>query len=567
MSVSLPPYPALPDLAWADLESIYRDLERRQFDAATVDSFLHDWNAVYEAGREAELRLRIATTQNTVDTAAADRYRAFVTEVSPKVQEAEERVQRLFLASGVAPADFEEPRRKMRGEAALFREENVQLLVQEKQLQQEYFRITGMQTVEWEGNAEPLPRLYAMYQDPEREVRERAWHLVTQRQLADRDAINDVWRRSLDMRLQLTANCDLPDYRTYRWRQLGRFDYTPDDARRFHEAIEAVVVPALLRGAERRRQQLGVQALRPWDLQVHPLGGAPLHPFADAAELEEHGSAIFHRVDPTLGDYFDSMRRDGLLDLPSRVHKAPGGYNAVLSATRKPFIFMNATGTPLNVTTLTHESGHAFHVFETSHLPYLRQRVPGNEFTEVASTAMEYLSAPYLAESEGGFYSAKDTARARLAHLEMAFDLWTAVAATDAFQHWVYENPGEAGDRVGLGETWANVQQRFRPHVDWTGYEDALHTGWQNMSLVFVAPFYMIDYAMALLGAVQIWGNARTDQAEAVRHYRSGLSLGATVPLPDLYRAAGASFAFDADTLRDAVTLIETTIDELREMA
>jgi oligoendopeptidase F len=230
MPVSLPPYPASPNLTWADLEPIYCDLEQRQLDAATVDSFLHDWNVVYEVGREAELRLRIATTQNTADAAAAAKYRAFVTEVSPKVQEAEQRVQHLFLASGLVPTGFEEPLRKMRAETALFREENVPILVQEKQLQQEYSRITGMQTVEWERNAEPLPRLYAMYQNPEREVRERAWHLVTQRQMADRDAINDVWRRSLDVRLQLAANCDLPDYRAYRCQQLGRFDYTPDDA-------------------------------------------------------------------------------------------------------------------------------------------------------------------------------------------------------------------------------------------------------------------------------------------------------------------------------------------------
>lgn len=515
MSLSLPPYPAPPNLTWSDLEPIYRDLEQRQLDAATVDSFLFDWNAVYEAGREAELRLRIATTQNTADTAASERYRTFVTDVSSQVQEAEQRIQHLFLTSGLAPAGFEEPVRKMRAEAALFRAENAPLLTEEKQLQQEYSRILGMQTVEWNGDDVPLPRLYPLYQDPQRDVRERAWQLVTQRQLADRDSINDVWCRSLTLRRRLAANCELPDYRTYRWQQLGRFDYTPDDAKRFHDAIEEVVVPALCHAAERRRRQLGVSTLRPWDLQVDPLGDVPLHPFADVDELEQCGSAIFHRVDPALGGYFDSMRRGALLDVESRIGKAPGGYNAVLSATRKPFIFMNATGTPADVTTLMHESGHAFHVFETSHLPYLRQRVPGNEFTEAASTAMEYLSAPYLAQSEGGFYSTKDAARARIKHLEMAFDLWTAVAATDAFQHWAYENPEDAADPVRLGETWAGLQRRFRPHVDWTGYDDALQVGWQSMSAILVLPFYMIDYAMALLGAVQIWDHARRDQAEA----------------------------------------------------
>jgi len=565
MSISLPPYPAPPDLTWADLEPIYRDLDQRHLDVATVDRFLVDWNAIFEVGREAEMRLRIATTQNTGDTEAAERYRAFVSDVGSNVQEAEQRIKRRFLASGLAPRGFEEPLRKLRMEADLFREENVALLSQEKKLQQEYSRIVGIQTVEWEGQDIPVPRLFPVYQDPRREVRERAWHVITQRQLADRDGINDVWRRSLELRRELAANCDLPDYRTYRWQQLCRFDYTPDDAKRFHDAIEAVVVPALLRAAERRREQLGIATLRPWDLQVDPLGNEPLRPFDDATELEKRGSTIFHHVDPQLGAYFDSMRRDELLDLSSRRHKVPGGYNAILSATRKPFIFMNAVGTPVDVTTLMHESGHAFHVFETRHLPYLLQRVPGNEFTEVASIAMEYLTDPYLAESDGGFYSARDAARARIKHLEMAFDLWTAVAATDAFQHWVYEHPEDAADPAHLDDAWAGCQRRFRPHVDWSGHEDALRAGWQMMAAVLVLPFYMIDYAMALLAAVQIWGNARTDQADAVRRYRAGLALGATVPLPDLYRAAGADFVFDVETLGRAVSLIEETIDEVHK--
>ena len=39
--------------------------------------------------------------------------------------------------------------------------------------------------------------------------------------------------------------------------------------------------------------------------------------------------------------------------------------------------------------------------------------------------------------------------------------------------------------------------------------------------------------------------------------------LGATVTLPELYAAAGGRFAFDAETLGDAVSLIERTLGDL----
>jgi oligoendopeptidase F len=41
--------------------------------------------------------------------------------------------------------------------------------------------------------------------------------------------------------------------------------------------------------------------------------------------------------------------------------------------------------------------------------------------------------------------------------------------------------------------------------------------------------------------------------------------LGATVPLPELFSAAGAKFAFDVNTLKDAVDLMEQVMEELEE--
>jgi oligoendopeptidase F len=65
------------------------------------------------------------------------------------------------------------------------------------------------------------------------------------------------------------------------------------------------------------------------------------------------------------------------------------------------------------------------------------------------------------------------------------------------------------------------------------------------------------------MGAVQVWRNALKDQAGAVRRYREALALGGTRPLPELFAAAGAKFAFDAATLGELVALMEQTIADL----
>lgn len=553
---------AMSQWSWSQIEPYYRDLATRTLSRTTVEPFLSDWTHLSERVDEVYQRLYIATTLNTADHESERRFHTFLDEIYPAAEDAEQRLKEKFLNSGLEPAGFELPLQRMRAEAALFRPANLPLFTEEHKLSAQYDKIVGAQTVQWEGQELTLSQLHPVYQETERTRREQAWRLAAEGQLADREAINELWQKFLDLRQQVTANTGLKDYRAFRWQQLHRFDYTPADCFRFHEAIEAEVVPIAQRIYEKRRQRLGVASLRPWDLEVDPLDRPPLRPFTDVAELQTKSAAIFHRLDPQLGAYFDIMRNEGLLDLGNRKNKAPGGYCNALVAAKRPFIFMNAVGLHDDVQTMLHEAGHAFHVFETNPLPYYQQLQVGEEFGEVASMAMEFLGAPYLSAPDG-FYSQAEAARARIEHLEGGILFWPYMAVVDAFQHWVYENPALALDPAQCDTCWAALWQRFMPGVDWSGLEQEMMTGWQRKLHISQVPFYYIEYGLAQLGAVQVWHNSLTDEARAVARYRRALALGGTASLPELYAAAGAKFAFDAPTLRAAVKLMEETITTL----
>jgi oligoendopeptidase F len=285
------------------------------------------------------------------------------------------------------------------------------------------------------------------------------------------------------------------------------------------------------------------------------------------AELEAKTSAIFHAVDPQLGEYFKIMRRERLLDLDNRKNKAPGGYCTDFPITGRPFIFANSIGVHDDVQTLLHEGGHAFHVFESAALPYCwHVQIPW-EFEEVASMSMELLAAPYLTVDYGGFYTPAQAARARIEHLERSLLFWPYMAVVDAFQHWVYENPAAASLPASCDQAWAELWQRFMPGVDWSGLEQEMLTGWQRKIHIHSDPFYYVEYGLATLGAVQIWRNSLSDQAGAVAAYRGALALGDTATLPELYASAGANFAFDAGALGEAVALILHTVDELEKVS
>jgi oligoendopeptidase F len=548
---------------WDQISSIYQELVDYRIDENNVNEWLSGWSRIRELVYERYNRHYTATTLDTTDMEAEQRYKDFLDNIYPPANQAEQGLKEKLIASNLEPEGFEEQLRAMRAEAALFRESNLPLLAEELKLANEYDKIIGAQTVEWEGEEVTLPQLQPVYQETDREKREKAWRLVSRRQIEDRDRINELWVRFMNLRRQLADNAGMENYREYRWQQLLRLYYTPEDCKKFHRAIISVAVPAAEQIYEKRRRRLGADTLHPWDLDVDTWGRDPLKPFQKVSELIDTTQHIFEQVDPLLGEYFHVMQKNGLLDLDNRKGKAPGGYCIDFPAAKVPFIFMNAVGVHDDVQTLIHEGGHAFHVFETASLPYYHQRQIGTEIAEIASMSMELLASPYLPQHAGGFYNEKDAARARTDHLSQMILFWPYMAVVDSFQHWVYENHEEASQPANCDRKWAELWGRFMKGVDWSGLEEVMETGWQRKLHIHQVPFYYIDYGLAQLGAVQVWQNALGDQAGAVEAYLRALSLGATKPLPELYLAAGATLSFDEDTLKEAVDLIERKMEEL----
>ncbi|GAB4435929.1 MAG: M3 family oligoendopeptidase [Chloroflexi bacterium OHK40] len=547
--------------SWEQWRPAFDALRAAPLSADTADAWLADWTRLDELLSETYARLSLATNCDTTDAAAEARFNAFLSGVYPQAMAADQELKDRLLASGLEPAGFAVPLRNLRAEAELFREANLPLETEERRLGNEYNRLIGAQTISWGGHELTIPQTAPLLQNPDRATREAVWRLAAARQLADREAINQIWRQLLALRLQIAANAGEPDYRAYAWRLRKRFDYTPDDCLRFHEAIEAAAVPAAARVYARRAARLGLDRLRPWDTDAQPPDAAPLRPFADGAELAARTEAVMGRVDETFGAYLATMRREALLDLDNRKGKAPGGFCTSFPVARRPFIFMNAVGLPTDIRVLLHEAGHAFHVFESLHLPYHQQRDVSVEFAEVASMAMELLAAPYLRRADGGFYDEAGYARARVEHLEGILLFWPYMAVVDGFQHWAYTHPADADDPAACDAAWDKLWARFMGAIDWSGLEAERATGWHRKQHIYRYPFYYVEYGLAQLGAVQVWRAALANQQAAVQAYRRALALGGTVTLPELYAAAGARFAFDTATMQAAVELIETTID------
>jgi oligoendopeptidase F len=522
--------------------------------ATELRQWILDWSDYFSEISEESSRRYIAMTCDTQDQQAAALYEQFVSEIDPVVSKWNEVLEKKLVAHpsvGELEEEFGHWFRSVRSSLELFNAKNIPIETQVNLEVQGYQKITSAMSVKWQGETKTLQQMGPFLQSPDRQVREASWKLVTERRLADHEALDASFGKLFALRMQIAANSGYKDnYLPYIFKAKGRFDYTPKDCRKFHETVRKVVLPMQAEHYRRRAGRLGLDRLRPWDTAGDPLGRPPLHPFQTGAELIEKCERLFGRLHPQLGEWFGILRKENLIDAESRLGKAPGGYQIGLDKSRRPFIFMNAAGTNNDVYTLLHEGGHSFHQFAMADQPIAAYRDLPAEFAEVASMGMELLGSADLSD----FYSASDARRSRLDELGDLLSLFPWVAMVDEFQAELYSHPGHnASDRR---EMWLGVMDRFDAGLDWTGFEEAKAYHWQKQLHIFEMPFYYIEYGIAQLGALQVWANAKKDPKKALEKLLAAERLGGSRPVPELFKTAGAKFDFSARTMEPLMRMV-----------
>jgi len=548
---------------WDSIEPLFNKLLNTKADSAgDIEKWLINQSELFAALDEEGARLYIAMTCATDDETAKKNYLYFIENIEPKIKTMANELDKKFLNNSnlnkLEKNRYEVLIRAIKNRVEIFKKENVPLETEVAKLSQEYQSISGAMSVNFQGEEKTMQQMNVYLEETDRETRKESWELTAKRRLKDRTKLDELFNKMLALRTKIAKNAGFKNYIEYRFRELERFDYKPEDCTKFQNAVEKVVMPAYNKSLQSRKENMKFKTLRPWDLSVDVYNRPSLKPFKKADELSNGCYKIFNKVEPILANDFKKMIDGGLLDLDSRKGKAPGGYQIGLQEVRLPFIFMNAVGLNRDVFTLLHEGGHAFHQFAVHEEPLVQYRHAPMEYCEVASMSMELIGANYLEE----FYNKAEVARARKKHLEGILSIFPWIATIDAFQHWIYSNPNHTTQE--RNKYWTHLMNRFGGEIDFSGYEDILESIWHRQLHVFEVPFYYIEYGIAQLGALQIWHNSKSNLKNAISDYRNGLALGGSRPLPELFKKSSIKFDFTERTLKP---LIDDVIKEIELLA
>ncbi len=260
----------------------------------------------------------------------------------------------------------------------------------------------------------------------------------------------------------------------------------------------------------------GHEKMQIWDL----LAPAPLKSESDAALSFEEGfqtiSSALQEVDSELYEFVTMMREKKWIESRILPRKSGGAYCTGFAKSRTPRVFQTWMGSFMDLTTLAHELGHAFHSWVMRDLPFIQRDYPMT-LAETASIFTETVLLDSMMHSKK--LSAKTRFTAAYAEVENAVALLLNIPARFDFEKSLYEKRSQStltAEELSqlTDEAWTKWYGNALEQNDKLFWATKLHFSMSEVS------FYNFPYAFGYLFSLSIYARRKEWGADFIKKYK-----------------------------------------------
>ena len=428
------------------------------------------------------------------------------------------------------------------------------LLKQEIDLKNEYTKLTAGAKISYEGKDYNLAGLGPFHSDVNRNIRKKSYEARYGWFKDNEDELDDIYDKLVKLRHEIATTLGYDNFIELGYYRMGRSDYGPEEVANFRRQIVDHVVPIVTKLHEQKKEILGLDELYFYD-GINFKDGDP-KPKGTPDELVKSAQEMYHELSPETGEFFDTMVNEELMDLVNRDGKRPGGFCTSFPKYDRPYIFSNFNGTDHDITVLTHEAGHAFQNYSSTHLPLVNYHWPTMEAAEIHSMSMEFFTWPWMKK-----FFKEDTEKFKYKHISGSLSFLPYGACVDHFQHWVYENP-EASPKERK-DKWLELESIYMPYRSYDEMVFIKDGGvWQGQLHIYQMPFYYIDYTLAQTCAFQFWIKNEKDSGSAWKDYLTLCRAGGSLSFVNLIKLAKLNSPFEDGCLEDVVKYVEKWLED-----
>lgn len=440
----------------------------------------------------------------------------------------------------------------------VFSPDIIPLLQQENKLTTEYTKLLAAAKIPFEGEERTLAQMEPFTESKDREMRKKASEARFNYFSENEGELDRIYDDLVKVRTEISQKLGYKNFVELAYYRMYRTDYNAEMVAGFRKQVEDYIVPIATKLKERQRQRIDVDTLKYYDENFKFKSGNAV-PKGDPEWIIQNGQKMYDELSKETGEFFHYMVENHLMDLVAKKGKAGGGYCTYIENYKSPFIFSNFNGTSGDIDVLTHEAGHAFQVYSSSHFEIPEYNWPTYEAAEIHSMSMEFFTWPWME-----LFFKEDTDKYKFAHLSSALLFLPYGVSVDEFQHWVYENPTATPKERKLA--WRKIEKKYMPHKDYDGNEYLEGGGfWQRQGHIYTTPFYYIDYTLAQICAFQFWKRSGEDHKTAWNDYLHLCTLGGSLPFTELVKAANLISPFEDGCVQSVVGEIEAWLNAIED--
>ncbi|WP_128476646.1 oligoendopeptidase F [Halorussus pelagicus] len=313
----------------------------------------------------------------------------------------------------------------------------------------------------------------------------------------------------------------------------------------------------LHRHAELKRESLGVDELRMWDLYM-PMTETE----TPDIEYEQAREYVVEALG-ALGDDYQNRVKEGFesrwVDVYETENKRSGAYSSGTYDTQ-PFILMNYQDDISSMFTLAHELGHSLHSQLTSeNQPY----VYGDYeifVAEVASTVNEALLTHHLLDTVEDPTFRRHVLNEYLERFRSTLYRQTMFADFEHQAHQLVED-GEALTPEAADEIYGDLKAEFyEPAV----VDDRIAREWARIPH-FYRPYYVYQYSTGISAAVALADGILNEGEEAADRYLQFLQSGSREYPLELLETAGVDMS-SPEPIQRALDVYDDYLDEMESL-
>ncbi|MFS0861900.1 M3 family oligoendopeptidase [Fredinandcohnia sp. 179-A 10B2 NHS] len=434
------------------------------------------------------------------------------------------------------------------------------LLAEENRLTSNYQKLIANAKVLFEGEEKSLAQIDKyIISNSSRTVRKQATEAKYEFFSKNQEEFDKLFDDLVKVRTRIAKELGFSNFTELAYLRWNRSDWDAEAARVFRENVLTHIVPLASKIVENHGKRIGVENVKIYDEKVQFLEGNPI-PKGDPEWIIEQGRKLYSELSLETKRFYDEMTERELFDLVHKPGKAYTGYCTFLWKQKAPYVFANFNGTSNDIRVLVHEVGHAFQAYNALQVQEQPEYFfPTMEASEIFSMSMEFFVYPWL-----DYFFKEDAEKHKFVHLADSIVKMPRLCAGDEFQHEVYANPDLTPEE--RRQLWSEIEKKYLPYRDHDGIPYLVEGGiWQEVIHIYEVPFYLLDYVLAQVCALEFWRMSNENFEKAWETYVRLCKIGGSKSFLELLKEGNLQSPFEEKTFVALEKFVGSQLEKMEQ--